>query len=105
MSKFYHSPDAGTREAFFALHPEATEDHFSEWKSGIEQSESDPRLSMYAPANLCETALDHPQLQGDDGLSKEKHGIIMFALSHYQTRIQIFTAISDYDRHHGSGTT
>ena len=104
MNNFYHSPEAGTREAFFALHPDATEENFSQWKSGIEQSESDPRLPMYAPANLCEAALDHPRLQGDGGLTKEQHGLIMFALSHYQTMIDVFTAISDYDRHHGFGT-
>ena len=101
LNNYYQSPEVGTREAFFALHPKATEHHYAEWKSGIEQSETDPRLPMYAPANLCETALDHPNLRGDDGLTKEQYGSIKFALAHYQTMIDVFTAISRYDRHHG----
>lgn len=101
MPNYYHSPERGVREAFFALYPDATEESFSKWKSDIVPSEKDPRLPMYAPANLCETALDHPRLQEDAGLTKEQHGLIMFALSHYQTMIDVFTAVFEYDRKHG----
>lgn len=101
MSNYYHSPESGTRAAFFALNPEAAEEDFSKWKSEILRSEKDPRVPMFGPANLCEAALDHPSLKGDDGLTKEQHGLIMFALSHYQTMIEVFTAVFEYDREHG----
>lgn len=103
--KYYTTPDFGVRAAFFALLPEATEHDFETWKSDMLKEEGDPRLPMYGPANLCESALDHPRLQEENAISKEQHGLIMFALSHFQTMINVFATIRDYDRHHGLPTS
>jgi len=93
------------RTAFFALYPAATEEDYRIWNSDMIVSEKDPKLPMYGPANLCESALADPRLQQENGLSKTEYGLIMFALSHYQTMIDVFTAIAEYDRHHGLPTS
>lgn len=98
MKPYYVNPDLGIESAFYFLNPGASANDFVHWQEEQLCNAGDPRLAMYGPANLCETALEKSEASDEQSLPSERLASISYALGHYEAMIRLFTAAFDWDR-------
>lgn len=93
MKTYQINPLEGVCEAYFVVNPGAEMKDLVEWLTNQECSDSDPRISLYSLANLCDQALDELMTEQDCWVDPRLVALVSGALAHFETSVRAFSAI------------